>query len=64
MPIRMVDNDSMFNELPQKDNDVLLVSVTLRTVIIAKKLRLMETGIGSSQHRAEESPIKDILAIK
>ena len=48
MPIRMVDNDSMFNELPQKDNDVFLVSVTLRTVIIAKKLRLMETGIISS----------------
>ena len=44
----MVDNDSMFNELPQKDNDVFLVSATLRTVIIAKKLRLMETGIISS----------------
>ena len=36
---RMVDNDSMFVELPQKDTDEFLVSDAMGTVIIEQEPR-------------------------
>ena len=62
---RMVDNDSMFVELPQKDTDEFLVSNAVGAVIDWEGAEVNgDDTISSVNIGTEKSPIKDILAIK